>query len=121
MIKIDIPIYFGYLVIIFTDDVKAVSDKHGLGLEEQFYPAFVQGNRNKAGVSQYWMVFDKKHIDHTIVAHEVVHCANWIFLDRRITIDPDNDEPYAYLVGWITSRIYKEVYKNKIIVSTNLI
>lgn len=113
MIKIDIPIYFGYLIIIFTDDVKAVSDKYSLGLSEAFYPAFVQGNRDKKDVSQYWMVFDKKHIDHGIIAHEVVHCANWIFLDRRITPDLSNDEPYAYLVGWITKKIYQQVYKNK--------
>lgn len=113
-IKIDIPIYFGYLIIIFSDDLKVVSDKYKLGLEEQNYPAFVVGNRNLSGVNQYWMVFTPKHICHTIVAHEVVHCANWIFHDMTAKIDILNDEPYAYLVGWITGQLYRAAKKNGI-------
>lgn len=113
-IKLDIPIYFGCLIIVFTKDVKSVDRKYKLGLDDNIYPAFVQSNRDKKGLSMYWMVFDTKHIDHGIISHEVTHCANWIFFDRKITHDYLNDEPYAYLVGWITEKIYKYASKNKV-------
>lgn len=113
-IKTDIPIYFGYVVIVFSEDVKAVSDKYKLGLSEQGYPAFVKGNRNSNGITQYWLVFDRKKISHSIIAHEVTHCANWIFYDRDITVDFRNDEPYAYLVGWITGVVYRAIKKHRI-------
>jgi len=113
-VKIDIPIYFGYLIIVFSDDLKAVSDKYKLGLEEQNYPAFVVGDKDLSGVNQYWMVFNPKYICHTIIAHEVVHCANWLFFDISAKPDLINDEPYAYLVGWITGQIYKYAEKNGI-------
>lgn len=112
--KINIPIYFGYLIIIFTKDVTKVDKKYDLGLEDNYYPAFVKGKRNKEGISQYYMVFDVKHIDHETITHEVTHCANWIFHDRKITLDFLNDEPYAYLVGWITDKVYKSAKKSKI-------
>lgn len=113
--KIDIPIYFGYLIIIFTEDVNIVGKKFDLGLQDnKVYPAFVQATRDKNSVSQYFIVFDIKHICHTVVAHEVSHCANWIFHHRGITLDSVNDEPYAYLVGWITGEVYKYADKNKI-------
>ncbi len=114
-VKIDIPIYFGYLVIIFSDDVKAVSDKFKLELTKEYVPAYVQKMRDKENVSQYFMVFHTKHIDHTIIAHEVTHCANWIFFDRGINFDYLNDEPYAYLVGWITEMVYKYAKKHQVL------
>lgn len=112
--KIDIPIYYGYLVIIFSDDIKQISYRYKLGLGDKKVSAYVQKMVDGESVSQYWIVFDTKHICHTIIAHEVTHCANWIFMDRCINFDYLNDEPYAYLVGWITEKIYKYADKNSI-------
>lgn len=118
-IKIKIPIYFGNLIIIFTKDVKKVDEKYKLGLNGEDYPAFVKGNNNKKGVSRYYIVFDINYIDHETIAHEVTHCANWIFYDRKIKQDFLNDEPYAYLVGWVTDQIYKAADKKSVKVKTN--
>lgn len=114
--RIDIPIYFGYLNIVFADDLQAASDKFKLSLDNKSYAAFVESKKDKKGLAEYWMVFDMKELDHTIVAHETVHCANWIFHDINAKPDLINDEPYAYLVGWITKQVYKLATKHKVII-----
>ena len=50
-------------------------------------------------------------------AHEAVHVAFGTFTDISAEVDADNQEPFAYLVGWITKQLhdaynYKET-KNK--------
>jgi len=39
------------------------------------------------------------------VAHEIYHIVNRILMDRGIQHTYD-DEPYAYLVGWLTNMYY---------------
>lgn len=112
--KLDIPIYHGYLVIVFTNNLNKANKKLNLDLEQQDRGAFVQGKRDKKGISHYYAVFDKHYLTNCIIAHEITHIANWLFMDRNIKIDLLNDEPYAYLVGWITREAYKVIYKNRI-------
>lgn len=119
-VKLNIPIYHGYLILIFCDDIKAASDKYALGLEREYTGAFVYKMREaKTGVGLYYMVFDVKHFMHSTIAHETTHCANWVFQDRQINFDYLNDEPYAYFVGWIAHQVYKYAYLKKIEVITN--
>ena len=44
--------------------------------------------------------------DHGIIAHEVQHIVSNICRDCNMPRDTDNDEPFAYLSGWITEKIY---------------
>lgn len=46
-----------------------------------------------------------------IISHEAIHVATRMFEWLGIKFDVDNDEPYAYLVGYITSCIWKTVSK----------
>ena len=46
-----------------------------------------------------------------IISHEASHVANRIFDWLGIRLDANNDEPYAYLIGYITSCIWKTVSK----------
>ena len=46
-----------------------------------------------------------------IISHEASHVANRIFDWIGIRLDANNDEPYAYLIGYITSCIWKTVSK----------
>lgn len=108
--KIAIPIYFGWLFIVFSDDFNKTIKELKLDTEGRddlhLFGAIVFQARNKKGVSKYTMLFDKKP-SHGEIAHETVHVVNAIYMDRRITLDPLNDEPQAYLTGWITSEVYK--------------
>ena len=41
-----------------------------------------------------------------IVAHEAKHLVNYIFKDRFVELDLENDEPEAYLLGFIVDKIH---------------
>lgn len=109
VIKIDIPIYFGYLRVVITDNFKKSADKLKVddeGLELNSYGAFVCSSKDDRGIS-YFNVFFHEDVDHDLIAHEVVHLVNAIYAERHIKLDIHNDEPQAYLTGWITGEIYK--------------
>lgn len=59
-----------------------------------------------------WMHTPKAASTGTL-AHEADHAANFIFKSIDAKVDAENDEPHAYLVGWITECIEK-VKKGKI-------
>lgn len=46
-----------------------------------------------------------------IISHEASHVANRIFDWLGIRLDANNDEPYAYLIGYIASCIWETVSK----------
>lgn len=50
---------------------------------------------------------------HGTIAHEAKHIVNYIFDDRGIKLDTDNDEAECYFLGWVVDRIYEaiEMYK----------
>lgn len=51
------------------------------------------------------------------IAHEATHVAFETFRDIGGVADEDNQEPFAYLVGWITNRLFEALnykkFKNK--------
>lgn len=108
--KIDIPIYFGYLIVVFDNDFQKVINKLNLDTKGRNnlaeYGAITMSQRNKKGVSQYFVIFPE-NVSHTVIAHEALHVTNWIMSDRCITADLVNDEPQAYLLGWVVGQIYK--------------
>lgn len=53
------------------------------------------------------VIFDPAFYDVGTVAHEVTHVKNMVYKHAGIKHDPTNDEPEAYLVGWLTNEIHK--------------
>ncbi|WP_028376013.1 hypothetical protein [Leeuwenhoekiella sp. MAR_2009_132] len=47
-----------------------------------------------------------------IIAHEAKHLVNSIFIDIGHELCRYNDEPEAYLLGWIVNRIHELLAKN---------
>lgn len=52
---------------------------------------------------------DKEHLSN--IAHEIVHIKNHIYLDCAMELDRFNDEPEAYLTGWLFDAIYDFIKK----------
>lgn len=100
--EILIPIYFGTLVIILTDDWEEVDIAYNTKIEENLYDAVVFEIKE----DDKYIVAIKK-IKWSIIAHEVVHLVNAIYLKCGIELDRHNDEPQAYLTGWIINEIDK--------------
>lgn len=113
VITVDIPIYHGYLRIVITKDFIKAAKKLKIddeGNDLSTFGSFVCTSKDNIGHSQY-NIFLNKDIDHDLLAHEVVHLVNAICVERKIKLDPFNDEPQAYLTGWITGEIYKVLNK----------
>ena len=63
------------------------------------------------GISNFWIVFKdtKQSLSLNTLGHEVVHMVNGIFKSRGIKLYLDNDEPQAYLTGWVTQTVYQTI------------
>ena len=112
MKKVKIPIYYGTLVIIYTDNLQEVCDKYGISGDASGTDALVFSDTDKNGVSRFFACFSERGLTGSIMAHESVHIVNDIFSSRGVKLDPSNGEPQAYLTGWIFEQI-ETFLKNK--------
>lgn len=107
--KFRIPIYHGILRVVLTNDFVESAKK--LKIDDEGHDlsrlgAFVTPSVDKNGEDNF-TVFFRFDVHHDLIAHEVVHLVNEIYISRSMTLDPNNDEPQAYLTGWVTGRIYE--------------
>jgi hypothetical protein len=52
-----------------------------------------------------YLVWIQSNLSVGDIAHEAVHVAVELFRDMGAYLDPDNQEPFTYLVGWIADCI----------------
>ena len=97
---IDIPIYQCKLTIILDKDLSYVEKKYRTKSLSD-YGAITMRVPDK--FSEYVMAFE--YNEGTIIAHEIVHLKNYIYEDCAIELDRFNDEPEAYLTGWLFKQI----------------
>jgi hypothetical protein len=105
---IPIPIYFGKLTIIIVSDWIELDMIHKIKVDENLYDAVVFEIKD----NDEYLVAIKK-VEWSIIAHEVVHLVNAIFLKCGVELDRHNDEPQAYLTGWIINEIDKHIKENQ--------
>ena len=110
--EVPIPIYFGTLVIIFTDELERLNSVYNTNIKEEDYDAVVFSEVDNSSK----LVVAIKEKNWSVIAHEAVHIVNSIFLSCNIQLDRNNDEPQAYLMGWVIQQIddfLKEVESKK--------
>ena len=100
--KIDIPPFFAELTIIIDKDLKFVENEYKL-LSLDNYGAVTIKDESRHG--HYIVAFESK--DRSLIAHEIVHIINYIYLDVGVELDRVNDENQAYLTGWLFIQIDK--------------
>jgi len=112
--KVSIPIYYGTLVIIVSDDYKEVVRKYKIKTKKnvELYGAFVYSRIDKNGFPEYLVCIDEDISNH-LLAHECVHLTNEIFLHTGTKLDRKNDEPQALLTGWCFKEIDKFLKNEK--------
>lgn len=103
---IDIPIYRGKLTMIFDKDLSYVEKKYKTASLENFGAVALKDDSKHR---HYVVAFEYSH--GSIIAHEVVHIINYIYLDCGIELDRINDENQAYLTGWLFEEIDKFLNK----------
>lgn len=100
--KIKIPIYGCELTMILDENLDYVENKYKTYSLKDFGAVTLKDNN---GYRHYVVAFtDASHLSN--IAHEVVHLKNYIFLDCAMEVDRYNDEPEAYLTGWLFDQIY---------------
>lgn len=103
---INIPIYRGKLTIIFDKDLSYVEKKYKTSSLNNFGAVTL---KDESKYRNYVVAFE--YFDGSIIAHEIVHIINYIFLDCGIELDRVNDENQAYLTGWLFDEIDKFLNK----------
>ncbi|MEA1999654.1 MAG: hypothetical protein U9N61_10100 [Euryarchaeota archaeon] len=106
-----IPIYGGSFVIILTNSLKKLRKRiPDFDREVVFAHSWVVPCDD---VYSHVAIFNfdngEDKINHGTIAHEASHVANHIADIIGIVPDFDNDEATAYLIGYITNRIYSFV------------
>lgn len=104
---IEIPIYCAKLTMILDKDLKSVQKKYKTSSLDNFGAVVL---KNESQYRHYVTAFtDKTHLSN--IAHEIVHIKNHIYLDCAMELDVHNDEPEAYLTGWLFDQIYNFLNK----------
>lgn len=108
--KLKTPLYFETIQIVITNDFNKALKKNNISynFDTNMYSAFVW---IKGDIT----LFITPDSDISIIAHECVHIVNEIFKRCAIKLDIENDEPQAYLMGWIVKEVYDIMNKNKTI------
>ena len=99
---IDIPIYQCKLTIILDKDLSYVEKKY-MTRHLSNYGSVTM--RDPDAFSEYIMAFEDNDI--CLIAHEIIHLKNYIYEDLCIQLDVINDEPEAYLIGWLFEQVEK--------------
>lgn len=102
-LTIDIPIYGGKLIVIVSKDITLIAKKYKLTVEASNFGAFTFKDTSK--YRNYIIVLEDDW--RANVVHELVHVVNHIYLDCAMQLDRHNDEPQAYLMGWLFDKIDK--------------
>lgn len=110
VVKKKIPLYFGILQIVVANDFVKALNKLKIPYSDSFTPNSY-GSFIVPSTKETVYVFVRKNVTSKIIAHEAVHIVNDIFNRVHIKLDLDNDEPQAYLMGWVVEQIHKAVKK----------
>lgn len=100
---IKIPIYRGSLRVYYAENLTPLELKYNISSTENFGAVVLTNNMKH---KQYVAAFKYKD-DYSLIAHEVVHLVNRIFLDCGQELDRVNDEAQAYLTGYLFEEIEK--------------
>ncbi|MDO6737078.1 hypothetical protein [Wenyingzhuangia sp. 2_MG-2023] len=105
-----VPLYGGYLAIVLTNDLHLLKTK----VDPNFSRDYVYAHAihlNYKSRETFCIVLnidsDQKNISPGVVSHEALHITSFIADTRGFVADFNNDEPLAYLQGWVTDQVHK--------------
>lgn len=100
---INVPIYMATLTMVLIDNGwEEFDEKYNLKTELEDYEGGVIKLEQEGEI-----VLAIRSTEPSVIAHEAVHVANQIFLDNHVKLSRTNDEPHAYLVGWVVKEVGK--------------
>lgn len=117
--KIDIPIYFGHFIVVFSNDNAKVAkvmnihpDRVGYLYGQTYHNFMYKGKESFCVVFNFWT---EDPITIGTIVHEVNHAGNRIMQSREFDPDFENDEAECYLKGWLADEVQKFMLKCKLV------
>lgn len=73
-------------------------------------PSIIGSNLRIDGIKPTAIWFRDVKPSGSIVAHEAMHATIWVLAQSGVSLTPESEEAYAYMVGWIVREIGKRVW-----------
>jgi len=117
--QIVVPIYEAYVTFIYSNSYDAIvkyATIDGLNhldiayLKNKDYEGYHLPLIDKDNVKEYYLIVKKngdKYQEVDTIAHEISHLVVEILHDAGVKFSIRNDEPYAYLTGYLTKEFFK--------------
>jgi len=113
----DMPIYRGRFIILLTNQTSQVKKHFPFFPNESDEPYACTLHGSYEDIESFAIVLNPWNNTSSItdgcVAHECLHLVNYIFANRNINYDLDNDEPAAYLINWLVDQTYSFLRETK--------
>lgn len=104
---IEIPIYDIDVIVIIDSNWVDVNEKFELDLSENDLKAEAWTICDEGRFNEIYVLFKPETIDNETLLHELFHIISRICEARDIVMDHKNDEPLAYLQGYIGQRVFE--------------
>lgn len=105
--KVRIPIYEMNLIIVVEKDFHVSNKKFKLELEENEKDINTPHAWTVNRENEIYLLLNPSHLDYNTICHELTHVLLFIADQRNIKLDVENDEPLAYLNGYIGEKVFK--------------
>lgn len=105
--NVKIPIYEINLTIVVEKDFNIVNKTFKLGLEENEKDVNAPHAWTVNKEDEIYLLLNPNHLDYNTLCHELTHILLFVADQRNIELDVENDEPLAYLNGYIGEKVFK--------------
>lgn len=117
--KHEIPLYKSEFGIIFTNSVIKLKEIINGYDSDDIYGHAVESNFEDK--QAFLMILNFHYpgfpMTHGSIAHEVLHVVRYIANSKGFSYDFNNDEPIAYLAGWLTDKTYEFIAERRFKIS----
>lgn len=103
-----VPIYENAVTLIVTDDIQKERNKHRRRFGDYQVDPQCEGLVSSSG-GYYLLLLKPRDCTHGQIAHEIFHLTHRIMEWTGDRFDDDHSEPAAYLVQWLTKRVYGQL------------
>ena len=104
--------------VLFSDKEEKISDFYddlSWGYTLGYAHTYHVNHKDSEG---YLIAFNINHthkkITHGTISHEIFHAASCLLRKRGMKLSSSSEEAYAYLIDWMTDKVYDIIKKNKI-------
>ena len=105
---ISIPIYDFFIRVLIADTLEEFEEVvFDAGYEESVKTAGAIVFNNPYHTKSFVVAFNKDDISVGNIAHEALHVTNRVLEDVGVVFRADEDEPHAYLLGFLVDCLHK--------------